>query len=76
MSDNFQFPLKGTSIYKTYRHFLFGTLDTASISLMDLLSYSDSAVLLSLYRRLCAPDCVLQSVVFLPYLIPAVSVFL
>lgn len=73
MSDNFQFPLKGTTIYKTSRHSLLGALDTASISLMDWLSYSDSAVLLSLYRRLCAPDCALQAVVFLPYRYTAVS---
>lgn len=57
MSNNFQFPLKGTTIYKTSRHSLLGALDTASISLMDWLSYSDRAVLRSLYRRLCAPDC-------------------
>lgn len=37
---------------------------------MDWLSYSDSAVLLLVYRRLCAPDCV----VFLPYRYDAVSV--
>lgn len=73
VSDNFQFSLKGTTIYKTSRHSLLGTLDTASISLMDWLSYSDSAVLLSLYRRLCAPDCALQAVVFLPYHYTAVS---
>ena len=65
--------LKGATIYKTSRHSLLGALDTASISLMDWLSYSDSAVLLSLYRRVCAPDCALQAVVFLPYRCAAVS---
>lgn len=66
VSDNFQLPLKDATIYKTSRHFLCGALDTASISLMDWLSYSDSAVLLSLYRHLCVSDCALQAVVFFP----------
>lgn len=73
VSDNFQFPLKGTTINKTSRHSLLGALDTASISLMDWLSYSDSAVLRSLYRRLCAPDCASRAAVFLPYRYTAVS---
>lgn len=34
---------------------------------MDCLSYSDTAVLLSLHRRISAPDCALRAVVFLPY---------
>lgn len=70
MSDCFQFSLKGTTINKTSRHSLLGALDTACISLMDWLSYSDSAVLLSLNRHFPAPDCALQAAVFPPLSFP------
>lgn len=75
MSDCFQFSLKGATINKTSRHSLLGALDTACISLMDWLSYSDSAVLLSLNRHFPAPDCALQAAVLLPYHFPAIFGF-
>lgn len=61
VSDNFQSPSKCTTIYKICRRSLLrAPLDTVSICLMDWLSYSHSAVLLSRYGRLSTPDCFLH----------------
>lgn len=65
MSDNFQFPLKCTTIYNTCRRSPPCSFHTVSISLMDRLSYSHSVVLLPRYTRLSTPDCFLYFSSFL-----------
>lgn len=67
MSDNFQFLLKNAGLFIKVLAALLGAGDGASISLMDRLSYSDSAVLLLVYRRLRTPDARVRAIVFLSY---------